>query len=82
MFCFICKVENHPFLPQEELLQFCKSKGILLQSYSPLGSNDGPLLEDEIIVNLAKKHNVEPSNILISYQGIVITIAIIILLSI
>lgn len=32
------QVEIHPFIPNEELLEFCKNNDILLAAYSPLGS--------------------------------------------
>lgn len=35
------QVEFHPFLYQEELLNYCKSKEIVLQGYSSLGSGKG-----------------------------------------
>lgn len=35
------QVEFHPFLYQEELLNYCKSKSIVLQGYSSLGSGKG-----------------------------------------
>ena len=34
------QVEIHPFLPNEELVQFCLDNGILPAAYSPLGSQD------------------------------------------
>ncbi|KAI1468578.1 Aldo/keto reductase [Daldinia caldariorum] len=34
------QVEIHPFLPNEELVQFCKENDILPEAYSPLGSQD------------------------------------------
>lgn len=32
------QVELHPFLPQHELVAWCKQEGIVLEAYSPLGS--------------------------------------------
>ncbi|CAG5175596.1 uncharacterized protein ALTATR162_LOCUS8149 [Alternaria atra] len=33
------QVEAHPYLQQPPLFDFCKSKGILIEAYSPLGNN-------------------------------------------
>lgn len=33
------QVELHPYLPQHELVKWCKKEGILLQAYSPLGGS-------------------------------------------
>ncbi|GAA6015301.1 hypothetical protein JCM10207_008941 [Rhodosporidiobolus poonsookiae] len=62
------QVELHPYLPQHELVDFCKSKNIVAQAYSPLGSTDSPLLKDEDIVKIADKHGVSTGTVLISYQ--------------
>ncbi|RMD42840.1 hypothetical protein DV735_g2281, partial [Chaetothyriales sp. CBS 134920] len=69
------QVENHPLLPQHELVDFCKSKGIVITAYSPLGSTGTPLFKDEHIVKLAEKKSVSPGSILLSYhvaRGIVV----------
>jgi glycerol 2-dehydrogenase (NADP+) len=63
------QIENHPYLPQQEIVDFCREKGILVEAYSPLGSTGSPLFEEEGVVDVAKKHNVGPGTILISYQG-------------
>jgi len=62
------QVELHPYLPQHELLEYCKSKGIVAQAYSPLGSTDSPLLKDEDVAKIAEKHKALPSQVLISWQ--------------
>lgn len=64
-----CQVENHPYLPQEELLQYVKSKGILLMAYSPLGSTGSPLATEKTVIDVAKKHHVSEGQILLSYGG-------------
>ncbi|KAK4936417.1 hypothetical protein LTR10_022691 [Elasticomyces elasticus] len=68
------QVELHPHLPQHELVAWCKKEGILVEAYSPLGGSGGPILSDPDVASIAKKHNVSPANVLISYhvnQGIV-----------
>jgi alcohol dehydrogenase (NADP+) len=71
------QVECHPYLQQEDLLNFCNSNEILFTAYAPLGSSDRPalfkaqnepnLLEEPIIVEIAKSKIVTPAQILISW---------------
>ncbi|KAN0062250.1 hypothetical protein ACQY0O_005431 [Thecaphora frezii] len=61
------QVELHPFLPQHKLVAYCQSKGILPQAYSPLGSSGGPVLQDPLVVEIAKKHNADPAQVVISW---------------
>lgn len=61
------QLELHPYNPSHNLLAFLKSKGITPQAYSPLGSTNAPLMKDEAVTDIARKHNVDPSNVLISW---------------
>ncbi|MCY2688219.1 aldo/keto reductase [Salinimicrobium sp. TH3] len=71
------QVELHPFLPQPELLQFCKENNIHCTAYSPLGSGDRSeqmkakdepsLLKEPAILEVAKKHDVSPAQVLIKW---------------
>lgn len=61
------QVELHPLLPQDELIEFSKSKGIVIEAYSPLGSNGSPLLKEPVIIEVAKKYGVEPAQVLINW---------------
>ncbi|KAF2721016.1 Aldo/keto reductase [Polychaeton citri CBS 116435] len=62
------QIENHPYLPQQEIADFCREKGIIVEAYSPLGSTGSPLFSEDGIQQVAKKHNVGAGTILISYQ--------------
>src|SRR5690606_10014190 len=70
------QVEMHPYLTQAELVDYARSAGIGLTAYSPLGSNDRPerirgnrpvLLENEVVVAIAKAHDVTPAQVLIAF---------------
>jgi glycerol 2-dehydrogenase (NADP+) len=62
------QIENHPLLPQQEVVDFCKSKGIHVTAYSPLGSTGSPLFKDEWVLEVAGKHGVGPACVLLSYH--------------
>ncbi|XP_051856774.1 aldo-keto reductase family 1 member C1-like [Antechinus flavipes] len=71
------QVECHPYLNQSKLLEFCKSKDIILVAYSALGSHrESPwvdektpvLLDDPVLGTIAKKHNRSPAQVALRYQ--------------
>lgn len=61
------QVELHPYLPQHKLLKFCKDHNIVVEAYSPLGSDGSPILRDQTVISIAEKYNVPPATILISW---------------
>lgn len=72
------QVELHPYLQQNDLLEFCSRHNIHLTAYSPLGSGDRPdgmkakdepsLLENPVINRIAKKHGASAGQILIKWS--------------
>jgi len=69
------QLELHLYNPQLELIEYLKSKNIVPQGYSPLGSTGSPLLTDETAVEIATKHSLNPSDVLLGYllkKGIVV----------
>lgn len=62
------QVELHPYNPQHALKAYCDGLGIVLEAYSPLGSNDSPLHADPAVRAVADAHAVSPATVLISYQ--------------
>lgn len=63
------QIENHPALPQNDVVSLCKEKGIHIMAYSPLGSTGGPLFKEEVIVKVAEKHKVDPAVVLLSWHS-------------
>ncbi|XP_077122974.1 aldo-keto reductase family 1 member C1-like [Ranitomeya variabilis] len=71
------QVECHPYLNQSKLLEYCKSKDILISGYSVLGShrhkdwvdqNSPFILEDQVLVEIGKKYGKTSAHIAIRYQ--------------
>jgi glycerol 2-dehydrogenase (NADP+) len=62
------QIENHPYLPQQETVDFCRQKNIHVTAYSPLGSTGSPLFEEEGVQKVARRHKVGPATILLSYH--------------
>jgi methylglyoxal/glyoxal reductase len=60
------QVEFHPFLYQQELLGFCRNNNIQLEAYSPL--TRAKRLNHPNIIELAKKYNKTPSQVLIRWS--------------
>jgi len=62
------QVERHPSCPEEEVLAACDKAGIVVTAYSPLGSDNSPLLKNDVVLRLAEKYKITPANVLISFQ--------------
>lgn len=62
------QIENHPSLPQQEIVDYCKEKGIIITAYSPLGSTGSPLFSAPAIVEVSKRKGVSPATVLLSWH--------------
>ncbi len=65
----INQIELHPQLPQTEIVELCREKGIHVVAYSPLGSTGSPVASAEPVLKLAEKKGVSPFTILLSHHG-------------
>jgi diketogulonate reductase-like aldo/keto reductase len=64
----VVHVESHPYLPQSELLEYCKTNGIVLQAFAALGHGMEPkLLENPVITAIAKRVNQTPAQVLLAW---------------
>src|SRR5580658_3352453 len=64
----VVQVESHPYLPETELLEFCREKGIVLLAFAPVGHGirPGPL-EDPVILAIASRVGKTPAQVLLAW---------------
>lgn len=60
------QVEYHPNLSQKPVLDYIQQHDMALTAYSPLGR--GAVLEDAILVDIAKAHNKTPAQICLRWE--------------
>jgi diketogulonate reductase-like aldo/keto reductase len=64
----VVHVESHPYLPEWELLNYCKENGIVLQAFAALGHGAEPkLVEHPVITAIAKRVNKTPAQVLLAW---------------
>ncbi len=71
------QVESHLYLQQNELLNYCKTKGILFTAYCPLGSADRPanriidgepkLFQDQVIKSISEKMGISQAQVMLAW---------------
>jgi diketogulonate reductase-like aldo/keto reductase len=64
----LIQVEAHPYLPEWELLAYCRENGIVLQAFAALGHAMEPkLLDDPIIVGIAERFGKTPAQVALAW---------------
>jgi len=61
------QIEMHPLFPQEELRAYHAKKGVLTESWSPLGRGSD-LLEDPAVKSVAEEHGVTPGQAVLRWH--------------
>jgi len=64
----VVQIESHPYLPETELLEYCKEKGIVFLAFAPLGHGirPGPL-EDPVVLSIAARVGKTPAQVLLAW---------------
>jgi alcohol dehydrogenase (NADP+) len=64
----VVQVESHPYLPEAELLEFCKKNRVVLLAFAPLGHGLKPgLLEDPVITAIAARVGKTAAQVLLAW---------------
>jgi aldehyde reductase len=64
----VVEVESHPYHPQWDLHEFCRAEGMILLAFAPLGHALEPrLLDDPLIVSIARRFERTPAQVLLAW---------------
>jgi aldehyde reductase len=64
----VVQVEAHPYLPQWELLELCRQRGMVLLAYAALGHSIVPrVLDDPMVVEIARRVAKTPAQVLLAW---------------
>ncbi len=64
----VVHVESHPYLPEWELVNYCKANGIVFQAFAALGHSSKPnLLEDPVVTAIASRVDKTPAQVLLAW---------------
>ncbi|WNF57782.1 aldo/keto reductase [Pseudomonas sp. SG20052] len=65
----VVQVEAHPYLPEWELLEFCKEHGIIVLAFAPLGHGMEPnVLEEPVITQIAQRVQKTPAQVALAWS--------------
>eukprot|EP00386_Alphamonas_edax_P001812 GDKI01005446.1.p1 GENE.GDKI01005446.1~~GDKI01005446.1.p1 ORF type:complete len:323 (-),score=74.22 GDKI01005446.1:147-1019(-) len=59
------QVEIHPFLARQDLADYCRHEGILIQAYSPLAK--AKQMKNKTLIRMAEEYKVTPAQIMIRW---------------
>jgi diketogulonate reductase-like aldo/keto reductase len=64
----VVEVESHPYLPEWDLLEYCRRHGIVLLAFAALGHGMEPrLLDDPVIIGIARRLRKTPAQIVLAW---------------
>src|SRR5580692_8926236 len=64
----VVQVESHPYLPEWELLDFCREHGIVLLAGAPLGHGMDPkVVDDPVITAIAERVHKTPAQVALAW---------------
>jgi alcohol dehydrogenase (NADP+) len=64
----VVQVEAHPYLPEWELLAFCREHGIVLLAFAPLGHGMEPrVTDDAVIAGIARRIGKTPAQVALAW---------------
>lgn len=64
----VVQIESHPYLPEWEMLEFCREHGIVMLAFAPLGHGMEPrVIEDAVITTIAERVRKTPAQVALAW---------------
>lgn len=64
----VVQVESHPYLPEWDLVDFCREQGIVVQAFAPLGHALKPrIVDDPVITGIAQRIHKTPAQVALAW---------------
>jgi diketogulonate reductase-like aldo/keto reductase len=64
----VVQVESHPYLPEWDLLEFCREHGIVLQAFAAVGHALEPkVIDDPVITAIAQRVHKTPAQVVLAW---------------
>ena len=64
----VVQVESHPYLPEWDLLDFCREHGIVLLAFAALGHGMSPkLVDDPVITSISQSVHKTPAQVALAW---------------
>ena len=64
----VVEIKSHPYLPEWELLEYCRQHGIVLLAFAALGHRMKPgLLDDPVVIDIARRLGKTPAQIVLAW---------------
>jgi diketogulonate reductase-like aldo/keto reductase len=64
----VVHVESHPYLPEWDLVNYCRENGIVFQAFAALGHGSEPnVLADPVIVGIANRIGKTPAQVVLAW---------------
>jgi diketogulonate reductase-like aldo/keto reductase len=64
----VVQVESHPYLPEWDLLEFCRGQGIVLLAFAALGHGLNPrVVDDPVITSIAQRVHKTPAQVALAW---------------
>jgi diketogulonate reductase-like aldo/keto reductase len=64
----VVQLESHPYLPEWELIDFCREHGIVVQAFAALGhAMDPKVLDDPVITAIARRVHKTPAQVALAW---------------